>query len=235
MTRVPPGTLAAVIAAMLAGALPAAAQSPALPMPPGQAAPAPAAPTPATPTPATPAPAAPTPAASAATATKTVKAGVLELTPTRTAMRLQSARNRTCILATPRFQVKNTGSSDLRIALLLPTITAVDDLGINLFGDLRGVRVSGLSAAGKPEDWRKIASTEKSRITVLSPGQTVTVLLQGEQRGIPCHEDANGDFKRTHRPATYTLSASLGLLDLSDNTEIRSFSFADVPLETIAD
>jgi hypothetical protein len=201
--------------------------------PPGTAAPAPSAPP-------------PKPADAAAAAKPADEAnkppvevvGPLELSAVKAAVRVLRINQSTCLASTLRLRVKNASSSDVKVALLLTDIGATDDLGQNLLGDPRRIRVSGVTgfATAPRNGWVNFLGESAQNLTALSPAQTVEVQIApdvpGDWRAIACTLDANSDMMKTYRPKTYSLSGSIGVVDIDGNGQVRSFSLLDVPLAT---
>jgi hypothetical protein len=137
--------------------------------------------------------------------------------------------------------VKNASTSDVKAALLLTGFSATDDTGEQLFIP----RVDWLNATGltsfaiEPrEGWAAYLGTNNSGLTTLSPNQAVDVQITpknpADQRLLPCTTDATSEFLRSYRPTTLSFGAQLGVVDLDGNSQIRTFSFSDVPLQASA-
>jgi hypothetical protein len=210
------------------------AQTPDGALPPPPTGVAPAQTRPASPPASTTAP--PAPAAAAPAGVESVRAGALELTPVKAIARVSRQRNQTCIDAVVSFRVHNTGPADMRVTLFTAGLAAVDALGVDLFGRADFLRTTGIVDSKMPQaQWMRFLNESKSQMSVISPGQTINVQIQpANAHGKRCIEDRNGDFLSSHRPASYTLSGSLGVSDLTDKSEVRGFSFSDVPLDVIA-
>ena len=84
-----------------------------------------------------------------------------------------------------------------------------------------------------PNDWNNTSTSSASRITLLAPGQSVSVqLTRGKHTGsIHCRQDPSGDFRRSYRPSSVTLTTNLGVIDISGNAELRTLSLFDIPVD----
>jgi hypothetical protein len=204
-----------------------------LPPPPANAAPAPP--------PAAPAPtSAPTaaPAAEEAKKPQVEVVGPLEVQAAKATVKLSRINASTCIGANLRLRIKNATSSDVKVALLLAGFGATDDLGQTLLAtDLRFIKVSGTTSFGTPPrgGWVVFLGENAGNLTALSPGQTVEAQIApsnpADYRAVVCTADATSEMMRTYRPTTYSLSGSIGIVDLDGNAQVRSFSLLDVPLQ----
>ena len=215
----------------------------ALPPPPPSAAPPPAAPSApvAAPVPAA-APTAPAaPAAAEAAKPPVVVAGPLELTAVKATAVASRVSASTCIGATLRLRVKNASSSDVKVALLLPDFSATDDLGQSLIAaNTYYIKTGGvISYSQAPKQgWVIFLGENAANMSALSPGQTVEVQLApnnpADWRALVCTVDPTSQIMKTYRPTSYSLSGSLGVVDLDGNAQVRSFSLLDVPLQATA-
>ncbi len=234
-------------AVMTFGCGSAVAQSGQLTVPPG-AAPAPVpAPTPSSPPApaATPDPAAPAagasatakPAPSAPSGLQPVKVGPVEITPARIVMRQAVNRNLVCLEPVVRLRATNIGTADLRLAIIGEGLTATDDLGIMVLQGLARQRVMpsvvGITRVDSLNDWTTASTTGSTRVTLLAPGQSVSVQLTraAQPSSIHCRQDPSGDFRRSHRPTSVTLTATIGIIDISGNAELRTLSLFDIPVD----
>ena len=68
-----------------------------------------------------------------------VRAGTLQLTPAKGIARMYHEGENTCVNAVVRFRVRNAGPADVHVAVFRFSLAATDSLGINLFGDYRGI------------------------------------------------------------------------------------------------
>ena len=145
-----------------------------------------------------------------------------------------------CIEPLIRLRATNVSSSDLRLALVTEGLSATDDLGTtvlrsqanqNVFASVIGVtRIKNLA------EWTSASASGASQVTLLAPGQSVSVgLTPSPWRGQSshCQEDKTGDFRRSYRPQTVTLTATLGMIDISGNAELRTFSLFDIPADLV--
>lgn len=210
--------------------------------PPGPApAPAPQAvqPAPATP-PQAAVPAAPRPAPAAPSGLSPTVLGPLEITPQRAVLRNSSTGSVHCIVPTLRFRLKNTGPADVRVAVIASSINVVDDLGLTVLGkDPRGIAipaVTGVSTVKDTTEWNRAAGSAGSQITTLGPGQTISIQFAEAARRQGTHHcvnDPTGNFIRSYRPTSVTISATLATLDLTGSADLRPFSMFDVPADLL--
>jgi hypothetical protein len=231
---------AAVVFGMMLRPLAAfgAAADDTLPPPPATAAPPPA---PSAPAAAPAAPAAAAPAAAEANKPQVTVVGALELTPVKAVAFASRINTSTCIGATVRLRIKNTSSSDVKVALLLPGISAVDDLGQSILAsDVRFLKTSGVTSFTQApgNGWMIYLGENAANLSALSPGQTVEVQLApsnpADWRALVCTVDPTSQIMKTYRPTSYSLSGSFGVVDLDGNAQVRSFSLLDVPLQATA-
>jgi hypothetical protein len=228
-------SLAAALMTMLSASM--YAEPAPLPAPPTTAAP-PAGAAPAAPATA-PAPAAPEaqPAAAAPPAADVQKIGPLELTPLKPNVKTVRIQNSTCLNGLLRMRVKNASESDVKAALLLPQLSATDDLGERLLGRADMLNATGLTTyASDPQGgWAAFLATNSANLTTLGPNQTIDVQITsgnpGDWRTLSCTEDAAQEFMRSYRPSSISWGAQLAVVDLDGNAIVRPFSFSDVPLK----
>lgn len=188
--------------------------------------------------------AAPTPpapvAAEAPPAVPVTVVGPLELSPLKSNARVTRIGGSTCVASTIRFRVKNASSSDVRVALLMPGLSGTDDFGESLLGRIDLIKVSGVTAlAAEPrEGWANWISSNSAGFATLSPGQVVDAQMTpadvDDWRYLVCTKDPSSEHFRTYRPASYSLTGTIAVADLDGNSQVRSFSFSDVPLQVIA-
>ena len=145
-----------------------------------------------------------------------------------------------CIEPLIRLRATNIGSSDLRLALVAEGLSATDDLGISVLASDRHQNVYptvvGITRVGTLNDWTTASTSGTSRIMLLAPGQSVGVELtpsEHKPKSMHCQQDPSGDFRRSYRPQTVTLTATLGVVDISGNGELRTFSLFDIPVDLV--
>jgi hypothetical protein len=206
----------------------------ALPPPPPTAAPtaAPAGPA------ATPAAPAAVPAVEAAPKPQVEVVGPLEVSAVKSTARASRINTSTCIGANLRLRIKNASSSDVRVALLLPNFAATDDLGQALLAtEAAYTKASGATFFGTApaNGWVNHLEENVSNLTALSPGQTVEIQIAptnpADWRALVCTVDETATMMKTYRPTSYSLSGSIGVVDIDGNAQMRSFSLLDVPLQ----
>lgn len=246
---------ALVLGALAAAAVGAIAQT-ALPPPPGTAPPpaAPAATSPPAALPVVPAPAVPpatvpAPAAAAdanagaapAAAPGATVVGSLELVPLKSTVKVIRVKQSTCLVSNIRFRMKNVSNSDIRVGLIVPTLSVTDDLGESLLTrNSKLLLVSGITAlATEPrEGWTNWISANSGGLTTVSPGQTVDAQVgpanSADWRYLVCFDDPSSEQFRSYRPASFSLTGTIGVADLDGNAQVRSFSFSEAPLQVIA-
>ena len=199
--------------------------------------PAPAAAGPAASAPGTPATRPPATATVTPTGVQPLRIGSVEITPSRIVLRQVLNRNYVCLEPVVRLRAMNIGTADLRLALISEGLSATDDLGITLLqGDARNrlaPAVVGVTQIDSLNEWNNVSSSGTSRVTLLAPGQAVSIqLTRGKQAGsIHCRQDPSGDFRRSYRPSSVTFTANLGVIDISNNAELRTLSLFDIPVD----
>lgn len=160
-------------------------------------------------------------------------AGPLELKPINSSIVIEKVRARNppavFINTTFKFVIKNRSSSDIRIILISKNIDAYDNLNQKVFKDPNSLQSSGLplSTIG---DNKEIFIKDKDKFVSLSPGQQIQVFVGSKDRGGVIVEDLSGDFYKTHRPSSITFNGSIGVLNVDGSSDVRTFSFADVPV-----
>lgn len=161
-----------------------------------------------------------------------VQVGPLEITPSKANLVLGKDRDNTTLNTTLRFKIKNTSASDVKIILFKNSIEATDALGTHLFADHR-IRSGGVMMSEKRQgDFNKAFQDEKGKLVTLSPKQIFEVQLLPSDRIWVADKD--NEFIKSHRPKTLTFSANIGILSLDNTTDIRGFSFSDLPLQISA-
>lgn len=158
--------------------------------------------------------------------------GQLEITPSRANLLLafNNYYHQTYLLPTIRFKIANTSLADVKVILFSNSITATDDLGEQLFSGGE-INSSGIILSKKSSDqFSQAFKDEKGQFILLAPKQIFEVQLtknQGQGHGI---EDNDQEFQKRHRPKTITFSGTIGIIYLDTATELRAFSFSDVPV-----
>lgn len=166
--------------------------------------------------------------------------GPLELTPLRAVLRNVQQGAYLCVEPTFRFRLRNTGQADVRVAVLASSINVTDDLGLTLLApERRGLYVPsviGVTALKDAMEWNRAAGSAGSQITTLAPGQTISIQFVQATRGSGTHycvNDTAGNFARSYRPSSVTISATLATIDLSGSADLRPFSMFDVPVDLL--
>ena len=158
--------------------------------------------------------------------------GPLDITPSRANLVLAFVQNEknTYLLPTIRFKIANTSLADVKVILFRNSITATDDLGEQLFSDSGGINSSGIILSGKqPNQFNQAFVDEKGQFIMLAPKQVFEAQLKNQHQGIRI-ADMDQDFQKKHRPKTITVSGTLGIIYADTATELRAFSFSDVPV-----
>lgn len=201
------------------------------------AAASPAASAPGTPAIRPPAAAATTPATAVPSGVQPLRIGPVEITPSRVVLRQVVNKNHVCLEPMVRLRATNVGTADLRVALISEGLSATDDLGVTLLqGDTRfrvAPTVIGVTQIESLNEWNNVSTSGTSRVTLLAPGQSVSIqLTRGKHAGsIHCRQDPTGDFRRSYRPSSVTFTANLGVIDISGNPELRTLSLFDIPID----
>lgn len=152
-------------------------------------------------------------------------------------MRQVTNKNLVCLEPVVRLRATNIGTSDLRLALIGEGLTATDDLGIMVLQGFARPRVMpsvvGITRVDSLDDWNTASTTGSTRVTLLAPGQSVGVQLTRATHAssIHCRQDPSGDFRRSYRPTSVTLTAMIGIIDISGNAELRTLSLFDIPVD----
>lgn len=173
------------------------------------------------------------PAAPAA-APGAVDIGDLEIVPSRSSLTLHPGRrNSTCLETNLRFRIRNKSAGDLKLMLFRSNL-AVSDNNSKPLIDRRFVSSGGLALADASESaMRSAFSKEAAKLVTIAPKQIVEVQIN-MPNGRLCAPDDDGQMKRSYRPKTMSLTASLGVVDVANNADVKSFSLLDVPLVTDA-
>ncbi len=166
--------------------------------------------------------------------------GPLQFRPSAPVLRIIRSFDSTCVMTAFHVAVKNVSSSDIRVALLGAALSAVDDLGFDLFTHqanyFGGIeeQVSGiLVLAGRADQWANTVNENKSQFSTLSPQQSFIIQIQKANDSMTCVQDKNQDFLKTHRPQAVTITGALSVINLDGNTDVRSFSFSDLPTKLV--
>ena len=159
-----------------------------------------------------------------------IVAGPLELTPINAEIVIKSNRHRVTFHPTIKFSLKNRSSSDIQIILIASKTDAFDNLNQKLFFESQNaISASGISISYQKE-LKNVFVDDKSNFVTLSPSQQTQIYIYSNPRIRPAEiEDRTGDFLKTHRPTTLTFNAAVGVINLDGSSEIRTFSFSDVP------
>jgi hypothetical protein len=170
-----------------------------------------------------------------------VTVGPLELLPQKGSEKFLRNGANTCFDSYVRFRVRNVSAGDVQVVLFMSTVSITDENQEPMFKNLddsRSMKVAGLAAAprlGNHETPLAWMEAHKAQLTTIAPGQSVTVQLHGSELNFArvCKPDPDAEFKKTHRPRTFTFSGELGVLDLGDHAIKRAFSLEDVPLDLL--
>lgn len=159
-----------------------------------------------------------------------VAAGPLELIPGKANLVLQQyGGNNVLLIPTIRFKIVNTSSSDVKLILFKQSIVATDNLGESLYGN--GTNSAGIALSDKNRnDFSKAFQDEKAKFVTLAPNQSFEAQLMMLPGNYCSIGDPNNEFLKNHRPKTLDLSATLGIINFDGSTELRAFSFSEVPV-----
>jgi hypothetical protein len=160
----------------------------------------------------------------------TIRIGQLEMTPSRSTLVISKANDDVILYPMIRFKIKNVSASDVKVILFRHSLQATDDLGSYLFNNTY-MSSGGLLLSDKGmNDFNKAFDDERGKFITLSPRQIFECQLV--QKDWPNRiNDKNGDFLNTHRPKTITISGTIGVMAINNSSEIRAFSFSDVPVQ----
>jgi hypothetical protein len=169
--------------------------------------------------------------AAAPTGLDSIQVGSLEITPSKANLVLKSEHNRLYFNPTIRFKITNTSASDLKIIIFAHSIGATDNLGERLFHEQANfIKSSGIMLSYKyPNEFNKAFQDEKGTFITLAPKQVFEAQLQPSSNSAFL-EDKNHELAQNHNPKTITFSATLGIINIDNTTELRAFSFSDLPV-----
>jgi len=169
-----------------------------------------------------------------------VKAGPLEISPSRVKLVLSKSGTGTCFLPVIRLKIKNASASDARIILFKNSFQVIDELDYTWFNPpgnryltSGGVALSEMQDGQFAESFTK----EKDKFVTVPPQQTVEAQILTDPAELPVRhkkvEDKGSEMLQTHRPKTVALSASIGIIGLDNTLQIVPFSFSDLPVTEI--
>ncbi len=169
-----------------------------------------------------------------ASAPAAVDLGELELTPTRSSVTIAPGRRSTaCIESNVKFRVRNKSAGDIKLILFRNNLSASDGNGNPLLQP-RYVTSGGVAMSEMPANQMRLAfSRESAKLVSVAPKQTIEVQLNMPGNRL-CRPDPTGDLLRTYRPKTLTLSGALGVVDVANAVDVRSFSLIDAPVHAAA-
>ncbi len=158
--------------------------------------------------------------------------GDLELIPVRANLTLYRYGNYTCNDTVVRFRVRNKSAGDLKLILYRANFAATDASGGVLFRNNRDFAAGGIAISEAPPSQMQSAFTsERGKLVSIAPRQIIEVQMTTAPGAPMCVVDVNEETMRNHRPKTMSLSASLGVVDVSGATDVKSVSLLDVPLQ----
>lgn len=158
-----------------------------------------------------------------------IKIGTLELTPSNSIVKLEKDGKRLYVNPTIRFKIKNASASDIKVILFKRSIDVTDNTGQSLFSGYNITSGGILMSDRERYDFGTTFDEDKSRFVILSPQQLFEVQLKNSDRWYM--DDKDGDVSKTYRPASFCISAAIGIMNIDESTEIRAFSFTDVPIQ----
>lgn len=161
-----------------------------------------------------------------------IKIGTLELSPSNSIVKLKKDGKRLFVNPTIRFKIKNTSASDMKVILFKRSINVTDNTGQSLFNDYRITSGGILMSNRDRNDFGTTFDEEKSKFVILSPQQLFEVQLRNSDKWYM--DDKDGDVSKTYRPISFCLGAAIGIMNIDESTEIRAFSFTDVPVQVFA-
>jgi hypothetical protein len=158
--------------------------------------------------------------------------GPLLVTPKSATVTLKKNNDDTVLRPVLRFMVKNTSPADVKVIIFGWSVVALDDRGESLFSKGLDVLTGGIPMSRESKDNFNRAFNDKSQFVIMSPNQTVELQMFPNDWPRTINDKDNA-FYKTFRPTTYSINASLGIVLVDNTTEIRAFSFSDLPLKTI--
>lgn len=166
-----------------------------------------------------------------------IVAGPLELTPVNATLIMKASQNTNppfvSLQPTVKFSIKNKSSSDIKIIIVSVNLDAYDNLNQQLFPRLENVEASGVSLSDQYAKGAEIFIKDKSKFVTISPNQQLQVyigLRRGRENSSVRVEDPSGDFYSTHRPSSMILNGAIGIINVDGSTDVRAFSFPDIPI-----
>lgn len=164
-----------------------------------------------------------------------VHVGPLEITPSKANLVLTHKHNNTYLSPTIRFKMANTSLADVKVILFRKSITATDNLGEQLFfpHNHDNINSSGIILSNiSPDQFNKAFTDEKGKFIILAPKQIFEAqLTANDARRV---DDKDSEFYRNHRPKSITVSATIGIINIDNTTELRAFSFSELPVTVSA-
>lgn len=162
-----------------------------------------------------------------------IAVGPLELIPSKSVVTLFRSGDSTCYKAVLRVKVGNNSAADVK-AVFISGIEVTDDLGHSLYHSpyQANIKGSGIPVVSVGESFNKYAETNKSSLPIISPKQSIDVqFVSLDENQWPCLPDKEGEQFKTLKPKTYNMSGQIGIVNVEDKTEIRSFSISEAPFE----
>jgi len=141
----------------------------------------------------------------------------------------------TCFYPTIRLKIENTSAADVRIILFSHSIQVTDELGYEWFRDGGAIKSGGVPLSRQyPNRFAQAFLEEKGQFVTLSPQQTVETQISSlDTTNRKCFGDKDNELLQTHRPKTITFGSNIGIINLDNTTDIRAFSFSDLPVTQI--
>lgn len=162
----------------------------------------------------------------------TVQVGPLEISPSKVNLVLGKQHSNTFFNPTIRFKIKNTSSADVKIILFKNSIEATDELGHAWFNNHQ-IKSGGISLSDQNEtNFNKAFLDEKGKFVTLSPKQIFEAQIL--PLNMISYPDKDDELIKTHRPKSVTFSANIGIINLDNSTDMRAFSFSDLPVQVSA-
>ncbi len=174
------------------------------------------------------------------TRTLSQKIGELEIVLQLPVITLSSGREGETLASTvSRLTLTNRGSADLRVTVFPSAFSLLDPLGIELYKTNRRQNssnemiVSGVQACYNDEsDWRSDCLQDPWG-TVINPEQSIEVFVHSGSSGGLIMLDKDGAGKASYRPENGIFTGALAIASLDGKTDIRDFSFSNVPLNVV--
>lgn len=163
---------------------------------------------------------------------QTLTIGPLQITAINANIHVRGINNpdEYMLIPTVKLLVKNTSSSDLQVIFIQNSISGYDALNQKIFRENGDFFSSGIPMSSNFDDSRKVFFNDKGKFVTMSSEQQMQTFVDVPENGGQTLYDKSHDFPITHKPETMTFNGSIGIIYLDNKTEIRAFSFIDIPI-----